>query len=266
MSRVGLVAGGGGLPIEFARSARQKGETTIVFAIENMASPQLNAEADRIYWLNIGQFKKFVFLLFKERIRRLALVGKVYKDVIYDKKIQDTASRGMLDTIRNKSDYSILQEITRRLEKVGIKVVDTSQYLAHLLPEKGLLTGVIPDDEIKEDISFGYGIAKKMAELDIGQTVIVKDKNVVAVEAMEGTDAAIARAYSVAGEGCVMVKVSRPNQDLRWDVPTVGPETVAKLAENGFNALAIESGKMFLLEKEKVIEIAKANNIAVSVL
>ena len=266
MGKVGLVAGGGSLPLEFVRSARKTGETVVVFAVENMASPQLDTEADKVYWLNVGQAKKFVFLLLKEGIRELALVGKIYKDIIYDQGIQDSESREMLDTVIGKNDYSILEEITRRLKRIGVEVIDSSRYLSHLLPQKGVLAGSASDKRINEDIEFGYEAAKKIAGMDIGQTVIVKDKNIVAVEAMEGTDAAISRAYAVAGEGCVMVKVSRPDQDLRWDVPTVGPETLARLSEHKFNALAIESGKMFVIENEKVVKIAEKNSIVVSVL
>ena len=266
MAKIGLIAGKGKLPGEFIASAREKGDSVVVFAINGMAEAYLDKEADRIYWLNIGQLGKFSFLLLKERIRRLAFIGKVDKTAMYDKKTHDCQTRRVLDSVRNKKDYSILSEITSRLGRIGIEVIDGRCYLAGLLPEKGILSRKAPDIRVKEDIEFGYGIAKKMAGLDIGQTVIVKDKAVVAVEAMEGTDAAIIRAGSIAGEGCVMVKVSRPDQDMRWDIPTVGPDTMACLSAAGFRALAVESGKMLIVEKEELLRLADEKDIVVEAL
>ncbi|RKY42370.1 MAG: hypothetical protein DRP85_02955 [Candidatus Makaraimicrobium thalassicum] len=266
MKKVGLIAGEGTLPMEFVRSARKSGDTVVVFALQGMASSQLEEEADKVYWLKIGQYRKFAFLLIKERIRRMALVGKVRKNVIYDDGTYDKEARASLKSLRNKEDYSILEEVTRHLGRFGVEVIDGMQYLSHLLPDKGILSRGTPDKRVEEDIRFGYDIARKLAGMDIGQTVVVKDKTVVAVEAMEGTDATIARAGDIAGQGCVMVKVSRPNQDLRWDVPTVGPDTMTGLSAGRFSALAIESGKMFLIDKEKLIKIADANDIVVKVL
>ncbi len=263
MKKVGLIAGGGTLPLEFVRSARRLGVAVVVFAIQDMASPRLEEEADKVYRLNVGQYKKFAFLLLKERIRRLALLGKVDKDVIYRSGTYDEEARNAMKELRDKKDYSILEEITRHLGRFGVEVIDGTRYLSHLLPEKGVLSRTLPDERVEQDIAFGYEAARKLAGMDIGQTVVIKDKTVVAVEAMEGTDRTIARAGSVAGSGCVMVKVSRPDQDMRWDVPTVGPDTVAALAKGAFSALAIESGRMFLLEKEKLLQMADSAGIVV---
>ncbi len=266
MRKVGLIAGEGILPLEFIRAARERGERVIVFGLEGMADPSVEKAADRVYWVNIWQYRKFVFLLLKERIRRLAFLGKVKKNVIYDDKSNNTAGKTELNRLRDRKDSSIFNEITKRLKKIGIEVIEGTQYLSHLLPEKGVLSRTVPDARVGEDIKFGYEMAKKLAGMDIGQTVVIKDKSVVAIEAMEGTDATIERAGRLAGEGCVMIKVSRPDQDLRWDVPTVGPKTMAKLVEQGFSALAIESGRMFLVEKEKMVGMADSAKIAVSVI
>jgi len=194
------------------------------------------------------------------------MVGKVHKTVIYESDEHDEELRTALKDLDNQEDYSMLGEITRRLTQMGIKVINGTKYLSHLLPEKGVLSKEKPDSHIEEDIAFGYEVAQKIAGMDVGQTVIVKNKCVVAVEAMEGTDEAIKRAREIAGEGCVMVKVGRPDQDLRWDVPTVGPETITRLAENQFKALAIENGKMFVAEKQKTIELADSAGIVFKVL
>ncbi len=263
MEKIGLVAGAGSLPVEFVRSARAKGDKVVVYAIEGMASRELDNAADKTYWLNIGQFKKFIFLLIKERIRKLALLGKVDKGVIYDKKIHDEEASSVLSNVENKKDYSILEEITRRLKILGIEVIKGTDYLAHLLPEKGVMGQILPDDRIRDDIEFGVKAAKRLADMDIGQTIVVKDKTIVAVEAMEGTNATIRRAREIAGDGCTMIKVSRIKQDMRWDIPTVGPETITLLGENNFGALAIESGNMFVIDKERFLQKANESNIVV---
>lgn len=265
MKKIGLIAGSGTLPVEFARSARKRGEKVIVFAVKGMTSPLLDEEVDKIYWLDFGQYAKFVFFLLKERVNRLALLGKFRKEAIY-RDMYDKERQDFFKTMENKEDYTLLEGVTKRLGKLGVKVIDPSGYLSHIIPGKGVLTRHVPDAKLEEDIEFGYAAAKKLSGMDIGQAVVVKGKTVVAVEAMEGTDATIERGRRIAGDGCVAVKVSRPDQDMRWDTPTVGPVTMENLAANNFKALAIESGKMYLLEKEKLLEIADSKGIIVKVL
>jgi len=265
MKKVGLIAGEGTLPVEFVRAAHQRGEKVIVLALKDLASPQLGVDADKVYWLKFGQYGKALFLLLKERINRIVLLGKVRRDIVYKKDAYDDEGRDIFKNLKNKRDYSILSEITARLEKLGIEVIAPSEYLSHLLPEKGVLTGQGSGTDLEEDMKFGYITAKELAGMDIGQTIIVKDRTVVAAEAMEGTDATIERGRDIAGDGCVMVKVSRPDQDMRWDVPTVGPDTIKRLAINKYRGLAIESERMFLLDKEKCIELAKEAGIMIKV-
>ena len=266
MRRIGLVAGKGSLPVDFARSAREKGERVIVFALKDSADPRLEEIADKVYRMELTQYKRFFFLLIKERVRRLVMLGKIEKSVMYEPGTIDKRYSRDLKKLSDRKDYSILAEITKRLRRIGVSVVDALEYLPHLLPKKGTLTSSPPDSRIKGDIEFGYGIARKLAGMDIGQTVIIKNRVVVAVEAMEGTDAALERAASLAGEGCVMVKTGRPDQDMRWDVPVVGPDTVKKLADNRFSALAIESGKMFVVDMDKVKQEADRAGIVIEVL
>jgi DUF1009 family protein len=264
-AKIALIAGGGSLPFEFIKAAKAKGETVVVFAGIGMADPEIEKAADKIYWMHFGEWAKFIMLMIKEGLRKIAFIGRIKKDVIYKTDNYDAAGKDVLKKFKSRKDYSILGDITDRLAKIGVSVLSASDYLAHLSPEKGVLTGNI-DRELEEDIEFGYEIAKKLAGMDVGQTVIIKDKNVVSVEASEGTDNTIERASGVAGAGCVMVKVSRPDQDMRWDVPTIGPETIKKLAENKYRGIAIESGKMFIVDREKTIEMAKAAGISIKVL
>ena len=266
MAKIGLIAGGGMLPVEFVRSVREKGDTVIVFALKGMASESLNDLADKIHWFDLTQYKKFIFFLIKERIRHIAMLGKVDKNVIYNKDIKDKAVTDDLDALKDKKDYSVLEGITKHLARFGVHVIDCSEYLSHLIPQKGLLTEFSPSVAVEGDIAFGHTIAKNLADMDIGQTIVIKQKSVVAVEAMEGTNEVIKRAHKIAGKGCVMIKVSRSKQDLRWDVPVVGTETMDLLVENGFSALAIESCKMYMVDRENFLKKANENNIVVKVL
>jgi UDP-2,3-diacylglucosamine hydrolase len=266
MAKIGLVAGSGSLPLEFAVSVKAKGDKLVVFALEGVADDRLGTLADKVYRLKITQYKKFFFLLVSNGIRELVMLGKFEKRVLYERGRTGERYAGTLGKLNDRKDYSILREITRRLAFVGVRVVDPLGYVGHLLPPAGVLTALSPDKRVSEDIEFGYEAAKNLACMDVGQTVIIKNKTVVAVEAMEGTDATIERASSIAGEGCVMVKVARPGQDMRWDVPVIGPETVRKLAEGNFSALAIEKGKMFVVDRDQVVSNADSAGISIQVL
>lgn len=265
MERIGLIAGGGELPIIFAKEARKKGAKVIGFALKEMALPEFDASCDRTHRLSIWQIKKFAFLLTVERIKQVALLGKVDKSVIYSNAKKDKIAVKVLKESLDRSDYSLLDRITHELGKLGIKVINGIEYLSDLLPTKGVLTERRPSKKEHEDINFGIKVAREIAKIDIGQTVIVKNKAVVSVEAMEGTDRAIKRAADLCGEGFSVVKVSRPQQDMRWDVPVVGPRTIRLIAENKGKTLAIEEKRMFLLEKETCVKLADASNISIVV-
>lgn len=267
MDKIGLIAGGGEFPIIFARSARAKGAKVICFAVSGMTDPEIEGAVDRIHWINIGQVAKFVLLLKIERIKRLAMLGKIDKSAIY-KNInikKDETVNEFFKGLDRKNDYSILEEFTRRLNRAGVEVIDGVEYIPELLPTKGVLTGRKPTPAEEEDIEYGNRIARVIARHDIGQTLVVKQKNVVAVEAMEGTDETIKRAAGLSGEGFVVCKVARPNQDMRWDVPIVGPETIRTIVECGGSVLSIEEKKMFLVNRAEVIRLADENGVSVVV-
>lgn len=264
MSKIGLIAGEGQLPIEFLRSSRAKTEKIVVFAIKGMADPAIEKEAEKVYWIEIRDYAKSVFIVVKEGIKHLVFLGKIKKNAIYDDNV-DIEGKKALKGLPDKKDTSFFKEGERRLKLLGIDVLSAAEYLSHLLPEKGVITKTAPDARLEADIEFGFEVAKKLAGMDIGQTVVVKDRTIVAVEAMEGTDVTIARGRDIAGDGCVMVKVARPVQDMRWDVPTVGPGTMVKLMESGYSALAIEANRMYLVERERFIKMADAAGITVKV-
>ncbi len=266
MEKIGLLAGGGKLPIIFAQEARKKGAKVIGFALKGMTLPELGDSCDRIHWFDTTQLAKFFLLLVVERIKKVVLLGKVDKSIFYRETRKDEKGMNLFKETEDKSDYKILDKVTSEFEKKGIQVINAVDYLSNLLPSKGILTKRSPSAKEKEDIECGFKAAKEIARLDIGQTVVVKDKNIISVEAMEGTDSAIRRAAAICGEGFIVVKVSRPHQDMRWDVPVVGSDTVRLIAENKGKILAIEEKKMFLADKDSAVRLADENDISIVVL
>jgi len=265
MERIGLIAGGGEIPVIFAREARKKGVKVVGFAIKGLASARLEGACSKVHWLGTNQIMKGLLLLVVERIRRIVMLGKIDKSIIYD-----TIKKGEGELIRfketpDKRDYSILDRVTEELAKKGVKVIDSLEYLSGLLPSKGILTKRRLSPKEKEDVSFGFKIAKEIARLDIGQTILAKDRSVVAVEAVEGTDYTIKRAAKLGIKEFTVVKVSRPKQDMRWDVPVVGPETVKTIIDNGGKVLALEEKRMFLVDKEACVRLADKNDISIVV-
>lgn len=265
MEKIGLIAGGGVLPVIFAEEARKKGVKVVGFAIKDMASQDLDGACSKVHHIAAGEFKKFFFLLLFERVKKVAILGKIEKSIIYSDIKKDTKALKYLKETESKSDYRLLDKITTELKKIGIELISGTEYLASLFPVKGVLTKREPSDKERGDISFGLGIAKEMARMDIGQTVVVKDKNVVSVEAMEGTNKAIERSSALCGEGFTVVKVARPKQDMRWDVPAIGPETIKLIARGKGNVLVMEEKKMYLVDEAACRALADENNISIVV-
>ena len=202
MEKIGLIAGSGKLPVIFAREARKKDTKVVCFAIKGMASPDLEEACNKVHWVGTGEILKTFFLLATERIKKIVMLGKIDKSLIYNNLKEEDEALNAFKNSEDKSDYNLLDKATQELEKRGVKVINALDYLTELLPSKGTLTKRYPSEKEKEDISFGFKIAKEIAQLDIGQTIIVKDKSVVSVEAMEGTDETIKRVKSHKIEGC----------------------------------------------------------------
>jgi len=265
MERIGVIAGSGTFPIHFAREAKKKGAKLIAFAIKDLTLPAVGDVVDKIHWFDISKFhvQKFVLLLVAERIKKMVMVGKIDKAVIFGKIKENKDIDELIKSSKDGMDYSILEEVTKRFDKIGIKVIDGLEYLSDLLPQKGVLTKRQPSREEWQDIEFGSRLAKEIARLDIGQTITVKNKAVITVEAMEGTDAAIRRAGELLNDEFTVIKVARPKQDMRWDVPLIGLETIRTMIRSKARVLAIESGRMFFVDKPKVINEADINEITI---
>jgi hypothetical protein len=264
--RIGLVAGEGRLPAIFADAAKEKGDTVIAFALKGVAGEELAGHVDKIHWLEWGDLKKGILLLAMERIGHIVLLGKIKKELFFKGAPMDEDARTAMKKIGDKKDYAILNEVTNVLSKVGIKVMDPTGYLTKLIPAKGILTKREPLESEWADINYGQLVAKSLSGFDVGQTIVLKDKTVIAVEAMEGTDETIRRAGSFTKGGFTAVKVARPNQDMRFDIPLVGLDTLKALAEAGGKVLALEADKMLLMDKEEIIKFADEKDISIAVI
>ena len=266
MSRIGLVAGYGKLPIIFSQIAKAKGDTVIGFGLKGITQDELKDYVDKMHWLKWGDFTKALILLAAERINKVIMLGKVKKETFFkeDQKFDDETKK-MLEKIKDKKDYAILNEVTNALKKIGVEVIDSSVYLKDLMPSKGILTKRAPTKDEWGDINYGLEIAKELSRYDIGQTVTVKDKTVIALEAAEGTDETISRAGSLTDGGFVIVKVARPDQDMRFDVPLAGLDTLKTIIEAKGAALAVEEKRTLLLDKDELVKRSDECGISIVV-
>ncbi len=264
MDRIALVAGRGQLPLIFADEARKAGAHVIGIAINDLTDKALEAHVDKIYWGDITQPGKALEIFRQEKINFVAMTGKIPKAVIFNKKfnLDEHVTEVLRNTIDSK-DYTIIKAIAIKLRREGIKVMDTTIYLSKLIPKRGLIAKRPPTKEEWQDIKFGRVVAKKISGMDIGQAVMVRKKMVITVEAHEGTDKMIRRAGGLDSDGAVVVKVSRPHQDMRFDVPTVGPETIDSLIVSKAKVLAVEAKKTLMVDREEIVRKADAAGIAV---
>ncbi|MCX5680376.1 MAG: UDP-2,3-diacylglucosamine diphosphatase LpxI [Candidatus Omnitrophica bacterium] len=264
MARIGLVAGSGKLPIIFSDIAKANGDEVIAFGIKGITDAELEKCVDKMHWLVWGDLKKAMMLLLMERIKRIVLLGKISKEMVFKQTDNlDTEAKAVMVKIGDKKDYSILSGVASTLKKVGVEVIDPTVYLKTLVPVKGVLTEHEPSALEMAAVKYGFSIARELAKFDIGQTIAVKDRTIIAVEAAEGTDETISRAGKLVKDGFVVIKVARPYQDMRFDIPLVGPDTLSSIERAGGTVLALESGKTLLIEKEELIKRADANDISV---
>ncbi len=261
---IGLIAGNGKLPILFAQEARKKGVKVVAIAINEETEKELEKCVDKIYWLGVGELEKLSQVLVKEKLSSVVMAGQVKHKKLFDKSIKmDPKMQALLDSVKDKKTDSLIGAIAKRLEIYGVKLLDSTTFLSDYLPKKGVLTKAPLNKKVLDDVDFGIKIAKKIAGLDIGQTVVVKDKAILAVESIEGTDEAIKRGAKYGKEGIVVVKVSKPNQDMRFDIPTIGPETIRILKELKAKCISIEAEKTLIIDKEETIKLANESGIGI---
>lgn len=262
--QIGIVAGSGHLPEIIATDAKERGYKVVTVALEGLASEELNKLSDKITWTNPGKLDKIIRTFKDNRINLVILAGKVPKTLLIKSKIKpDLRAIKLLLSLENKKDDAILRAVAEEAKKEGIEIIDTATFSPHLLTPSGVLTERSPTKEEQKDIEFGWYIAKEIGRLDIGQTVVIKSQAVMAVEAIEGTDEAILRGGKLAGDGAVVVKVSKPQQDMKLDVPVVGIETLNSMISVKAKVLALEAHKSLIINKKAFLN--HASNAGISV-
>ncbi len=263
-ARWGLIAGNGRFPFLVLEGARSQGIEMAVIAIREEAAPELERVAPRLHWVGIGELGKAIDLLHKEGVNRAVMAGQVKHNQIFSSVRPDWKLAKLLMALPRKNTDSLIGAVARVLEDEGIELVDSTAFLAPLVPEAGVLTHRAPNESEAADIAYGRSIGRQIAGLDLGQTVVVRERACVALEAMEGTDETIERAARlVGGQRVVVVKVSKPKQDMRFDVPVVGRKTIEVMVRSNATALAIDAGRTLLFDRAEVIERADVAGIAI---
>ncbi len=262
ITKLGLIAGEGAFPFLVARAARDFSIPVTAFGVRGITSSDLEAEVETIHWMEIGQFGRLIRTCHAEGISNAVMCGRVKHSSIFQLTRIDGRGLKMLAKMVNKKANSILGVVTQELERENIHVLDSTLFLRSFMPGKGLLTSLRPpNSDVRKDIEFGHELAKQIAGLDVGQTVVVKGLSVVAVEAMEGTDAAILRGGQIAGPGVVVVKVSKPQQDKRFDVPVFGITTIQKMIEVKAAALAFSADETLFFDQAEAVDLAQSHKI-----
>ena len=260
----GLIAGNGRFPFLVLEGARSQGIEMAVIAVKEEASKDLEKAANRVHWVSLGELSKTIDLMHQEGVNQAVMAGQVKHNKIFSSIRPDWKLAKLLFSLPRKNTDSLIGAVAKVLEDEGIKLVDSTMFLKPLIPNVGVLTKRAPNEHEAEDMTYGLSVARQIASMDIGQTVVVSDRACVAVEAMEGTDETIARAARLAGgKPLVVIKVSKPGQDMRFDVPVVGLPTIEQMRGAGATALAVDAGKTLLFDREKLIATADDAGIAI---
>ncbi|MFQ5345361.1 MAG: LpxI family protein [Mariprofundus sp.] len=262
MNKIGLIAGYGHFPLELATALQSQGKEVHVVAAREEASPEIEKFTASTCWLHVGQIGGMIKAFKRAGVKQVVMAGKVRKLHLFRNFRPDlTAMKGLM-RLKDRRDDSILNTIAELLAESGLTLIDQTLYAGDMLAGAGLLAGPTLKSR-HADIQFGFEQAKGIAGMDIGQTVVVQDQAVLAVEAIEGTDEAIKRGGSMGNGKAMVIKVAKPNQDLRFDVPAVGPDTLEVMNDSGCSLLAIETGKTLMIERQRFFDLAEKYKISV---
>jgi DUF1009 family protein len=260
----GLIAGNGRFPFLVLEGARSQGIDMAVIALKEEASPELENAAKRLHWVSLGDLSKAIEVMHREGVTQAVMAGQVKHNKIFSAIRPDWKLAKLLFSLPRKNTDALIGAVARVLEGEGIQLVDSTIFLKPLVPEPGVLTRRAPNEHEAADIAYGLGVARQIALMDIGQTVVIADRACVAVEAMEGTDETISRAARLAGgKPLVVVKVSKPKQDMRFDVPVVGLPTIEQMKKSGATALAVDAGRTLLFDRAELTQQADAAGITI---
>lgn len=261
MSTLGIIAGSGQFPAQVARAAKAAGRRVVAVGFHGHTDPAFASEVDAFTLLHLGQFTKVLDFFIREGASELCMAGAVNKPRAMDFR-PDMKAVKMIFSLRGKGDDALLRRIADEFAREGIAVVQASAFVPGLAAPEGVISRRSPDEEEREDIRFGWPVARAVGQLDIGQLVVVRNGVVVAVEALEGTDAALERGGGLGGPGCTAIKIFKPGQDERLDQPAIGPKTLRVMARCKYRCLAYEAGKTLLFDRDATVEAADKAGIA----
>lgn len=263
-SKYGLIAGNGRFPFLVLDAARSQGVDMVVAAIKEETFPEIEQAASRVHWMSLGQLGRLIKTFKAEGVTHALMAGQVKHKQIFSSIVPDLKMLQLLASLATRNTDSLIGAVAGVLEKEGIHLIDSTTFLRPLLPEPGVLTARAPDAAEQADLDYGIRIARDLGRLDLGQTVVVCDAACVALEAMEGTDAVIERGASLVGERKIrVVKLAKPDQDLRFDVPVIGLKTLDTLRRSRVSAMAVEAGKTLMMDRAEFIAGCDRDRIAV---
>lgn len=261
--RIGLIAGDGRFPIIFADNVRRLGFSVSAIAHVGTTLPELESYVEHIHWLKIGQFGKVLAALKQDGVGQAVMLGGIKKTNVFTTLRPDLRALAIFSRLKHWKDDAILRAVAGELEQEGIEILDSTFGLQDILAEEGCLTAKKPSKKEVEDIQFGWETLEALGVLDIGQCVVVKDRVIVSVEAVEGTDKAITRGGMLGGKGVVVIKRTKPHQDLRFDLPAIGPQTIQTMVSVQATVLAIEAGRTVIIDRKDVL--SQANEAGISI-
>ena len=262
-SKQGLIAGDGTLPVKMAQYAKENGFEVVCISLSGDNVSQLKKYCSRVYSCHPGEINKIERILKEEEIKQATFLGKVHKRVLLKLYKFDSRAIELLRSIKRLNDDEVMLLIVREFEKAGITVLDQTIFIKNLMVPSGVLGKHKPTEAQMEDVNYGFWLAKEMGRVDVGQSVVIKDKMIMAVEAIEGTDACIKRGAKFAKRDAAVIKVSKPKQDKRFDIPAVGMRTLRTMRRYKANLLAIEANETIIVDQEKVVKYADDHNIVI---
>ena len=259
----GLIAGDGILPVRMAQHAKENGFDVVCISLSKDNLSDLKKYCSKVYSCHPGEINRIEGILKSEELKQATFLGKVSKSVLLKPYKFDARAFELLKTVKRLNDDEVMLLIVREFEKIGINVLDQTIFIKNLMIPAGVLGKHKPTKEQMEDVNYGFWLAKEMGQIDIGQSVVIKGKMAMAVEAIEGTDACIRRGAKLARKGACVVKVAKPKQDKRFDIPAVGLRTLRTMRKYGAKLLAVEANETIIVEQEKVVEYADKHNIVI---
>ncbi len=262
-NKQGLIAGDGTLPVKMAQYAKENGFEVVCISLANDNLKQLKNYCSRVYSCHPGEINKIEKILKDEQIKQATFLGKVHKRVLLQLHKFDARAIQILKEVHRLNDDEVMLLIVKEFEKLGITVLDQTIFIKNLMIPAGVLGKLKPAKEQMEDVNYGFWLAKEMGKLDVGQSVVIKDKMIMAVEAIEGTDMCIKRGAKLAKRDAAVIKVSKPSQDKRFDIPAIGLRTLKTMKRYKANLIAVEANETIIVDQEKVIEFADKNGIVI---